>query len=169
MRIYLVHPGENGAQGLTENGVWQIETLVRQLIKSDIKVDRVYANGHEASRESGDILSKSLRVPLVCDERFIEVNKMVILGEINDFELENLDYVNLFVDEIVSKGKDAIITIGGGIHRAVISRLTGIPLSETRHFSLFPASLSSVQYSNNEMVASWKISFINDTTHLRVP
>jgi broad specificity phosphatase PhoE len=168
MKIYLVHPGDNNFLELTEQGVWQMKAVVRRLLKDKIKADRIYANGHEVSRQSGLILSRSLKIPMVNDERFVELNKRIILGEITQADFENLGYINLFLEEIVNKGRDAILTIGGGVHRAVISMLTGLPLEETRHFSLMPASISVLHYAPDG-TGGWRISLINDRSHLSLP
>jgi broad specificity phosphatase PhoE len=167
MKIYLVHPGENDSIYLTEGGVWQLNTLARRLINERIDVDRIYVNGHDVSRQSGHILSKILRVPIVSDERFVELNKKVILGNVDPIDLENLENINCFVDEVINKKKDAIITIGDGIHRFIISRLTGMSLQETRHFSLQSSGISTLYYDNS--TAKWRINSINDVNHLRIP
>ncbi|MEK6914931.1 MAG: hypothetical protein AABW89_00110 [Nanoarchaeota archaeon] len=169
MKIYLVHPGENDSSELTSRGVWQMQALARRLIMDNIDADRIYANGHEVSIQSGNVLSKCLRIPVINDERFVEINKKVIFGEINKEDVENFNYLSLFVEEIVGKGKDAIITMGGGIHRAVISLLTGMHLHETRHFSLLPASISVLHYIQNEGPGAWRVSLVNDRSHLNLP
>lgn len=169
MKIYLVHPGENEFGDLTPKGEWQIKSTARRLSTEKVNVDKVYVNGHNVSRASGDILSKALRVPIVSDERFREIDKKIVLGDIRNEDMENLEFVNLFVDEIVKSGKDAIITIGGGIHRAVISRLTGMPLNETRHFSLLHAGVSVLEYGLRDGTLVWRMTSLNDRSHLRVP
>lgn len=165
MKLYLAHPGENDGNNLTSKGEWQIKTLARRLNTDSIKVNRVYSNGHSVSTQSGDILSRTLTTPLIHDERFVEINKSFIEGFFNESEIENLDYIHLFADEIVSKCEDAILVLGDGIHRAVISRLTGMPLSATRHFSLSPGSISVLSGSTG----SWRIDRVNDTNHIRLP
>ncbi|HLC73267.1 MAG TPA: hypothetical protein VJH20_01370 [Candidatus Nanoarchaeia archaeon] len=169
MKIYLVHPGENDSFNLTANGVCQMQSLARRLIQDNVSVDRIYANGHEVSRQSGIILSKSLKVPVINDERFVEPNKKVIFGDLDENDNENLSYINLFIENIVSKGKDLIITMGEGIHRFVISTLTGLSLHETKHFLLFSAGLSVLHYTSNDSTGVWRMSLINDRSHLRIP
>ena len=167
MKIYLIQPGQNELGSLTEKGRWELNTLARRLINEKIGVNRIYVNGHSISRQTGNLLSKTLEVPIISDERFSEIRKDVILGNLNEFDLENLQCVNLFVDEIVGKKNDALITIGGGIHRVIISRLTGMPLEETRHFSLTPAGISTLYYDNS--TGRWRINSLNDVNHLRLP
>lgn len=169
MRIYLVQPGENETGNLTEKGKWQLHTLARRLINEKIEVDRVYVNGHNISRQCGEIISKSLRVPIISDERFTEIDKLVIIGELNESHLENIENINLFIDELANKSKDVIITIGGGIHRMIISRLTGMQLSETRHFLFKSSGVSILEYSNDNGTGKWRILSLNDLTHLSVP
>ncbi len=167
MKIYLIQPGQNELGSLTEKGRWELNTLARRLINEKIEVNRIYVNGHSISRQTGNLLSKTLEVPIISDERFSEIRKDVILGNLNEFDIENLQCVNLFVDEIVGKKNDALITIGGGIHRVIISRLTGMPLEETRHFSLTPAGISTLYYDNS--TGRWRINSLNDVNHLRLP
>ena len=169
MKIYFVHPGENKSGELTSNGVWQLKSLIRSLVNHKINVDRIYVNGHNISRQTGNILSKSLKVPIFSDERFVEINKSVILGDFKEGDIENLENVNLFVDEIISVGKDVIITIGGGIHRAIISRLAGFNLDTTKHFSLSHGSISLLEYHHVDGTGIWRIAYLNYTTHWRFP
>jgi broad specificity phosphatase PhoE len=169
MKIYLVQPGEHESETLTQRGEWQLQTLARRLLKDKLEVDRIYVNGHNVSRESGSILSKSLKVPVISDERFREVNKEIILGDIRDHDIENMENIGLFIDEIARKGKDAIITVGGGIHRMVISKLTGMPLNETRHFSLMSSGISILEFNEKADTPKWRITTINDRNHLFAP
>lgn len=169
MKIYLVQPGDNDSFNLTANGVCQMQSLARRLRYDNVNVDEIYANGHEVSRQSGIILSKSLKVPVINDERFVEINKKVIFGDLDENDHENLNYIHLFIDEVVSKGKDSIITMGEGIHRLVISTLTGLSLHETKHFSLLSASLSVLHYTSDDSTGVWRMSLINDRSHLRIP
>jgi len=167
LKIYLVHPGESEFGKLTNEGIWQLKGVARRFLSEKIEADRIYVNGNSVSRQSGDVLSRSLSVPVVSDERFTEISERVVLGEFFEEDIENLDYVNLFVDEIVNKGKDVIIIVGGGVHRAVMSRLTGMSLAETRHFSLLSAGVSVLEYSRDDL--RWKIKIVNDRAHLMVP
>lgn len=169
MRIYLVHPGENDGGSLTDNGIWQLNMLAKRLAIDRFRADRIYANGHDVSRQSAGILARSLGIPIFHDERFVEVKKSAIEGNLTDADVENLEYINLFIDEVVMNGKDIVVTLGDGIHRAVISRLTGMPLHSTRHFSLWPGSISVLQRQNIGSTGEWRISAVNDTNHLRVP
>ncbi len=166
MKLYLVNPSNDDGDGLDGEGFRQMKLVARRLILDRVSVDRVYANGRLVSAQSGDILSKALRAPLIRDERFVEFNIM----QSSDFivDTENLESIYAFVDELLMRGKDAIIIMGGGIHRAVISRLTGMSLADTRHFELMPSSISVVQY-NKDITNGWRIQSINDTTHLLVP
>ncbi len=167
MKIYLIQPGENDLKNLTDNGRSDINSLVRRFNNDKIKVNRIYVNGHSISRQTGVMLSKAFEVPIISDERFSEIGMDFILGNFNEFDFENLQNVNLFLDEIVTRKNDVIITIGAGIHRAIISRLTGMPLQETRHFSLKPAGISTLHYDNS--TGRWRINSLNDVNHLRLP
>jgi broad specificity phosphatase PhoE len=167
MKVYLVHPGENEFGNLTSDGTWQIKSVARRFLAERLDVGKVYVNGNNISKQSGNILSKALLVPIVSDERFIEVTKEVVYGNIKDLDVENLGYIDLFADEIVNRGGDVIIIVGGGVHRVVISRLTGMSLPETRHFTLSHGGVSVLEYDDCEMV--WKIECINDKTHLIRP
>src|SRR3989344_3779665 len=99
MKIYLIHPGENDGERLTDNGLLQL---------------------------------------------------------------------NLLIYDVVKDGKDTAISLGDGIHRAIISRLTGMPLHSTRHFSLWPGSISVLQYEGAGNTGLWRMTRVNDTNHLRV-
>lgn len=171
MKIYLIHPGDSDLNDLTSKGILQMKNLSRKLISDKLKFDRIYVNGHDVSRQSGNLLSKSLKIPVISDERFVEITKKVILGDLDDFDQDNLNYINLFAKEIAQNGKDVIITMGGGIHRVLISALTGMSLSETRHFSLYPSGVSILQYSENldGDTGRWRILALNDRTHLGIP
>ncbi|MBM3232425.1 histidine phosphatase family protein [Candidatus Pacearchaeota archaeon] len=166
MKIYLIQPGENDSSNLTKNGERGLYSLARKLINDKVQIERVYVNGYNISRQSGKILSNKLEVPIISDERFFEVKKEFILGDVQG-DIENLENINLFIDEIVSKGKNVIITIGGGIHRIIISKLTGMSLQETRHFSFKPAGISILYYDNT--TGRWRINSLNDVNHLRIP
>ncbi len=169
MEIYLAHPGENDGQDLTEQGVWQMENLARRLKIENIKFDRIYANGHNVSRQAAWILGSSAGSPIIHDERFVELNKTFIEGSFSEPEFENLGYINLFVDEVVGRGENALVILGDGMHRAIMSRLTGLPLVSTRHFSLSPASLSVLKYYGAGSTGFWRLNVVNDVNHLRVP
>src|SRR3989338_2235366 len=159
MKIYFIHPGENDGNSLTDNGIWQLNMLVID----HFRADRIYANGHDVSRQSAGILGKSLGIPIFHDERFVEVKKSAIEGNLTKSDIENLEYINMFVDEIVMNGKDAVVSLGDGIHRALISRLTGMPLHSTRHFSLWPGSISVLQHQNIGSTGVWRMTSVNDT------
>src|SRR3989344_5041857 len=103
MKIYFIHPGEN-------NGIWQLNMLVNRLVIDHFRADRIYANGHDVSRQSAGILGKSLGIPIFHDERFVEVKKSAIEGNLTKSDIENLEYINMFVDEIVMNGKDAVVS-----------------------------------------------------------
>lgn len=167
MKIYLIQPGDNDSENLTPKGKSDILSLARKINNDKISVNRIYVNGHSISRQTGNLLSKALEVPIISDERFSEIRKEVILGNFNGFDSENLHHINLFVDEIVTRKNDAIITIGGGIHRVIISRLTGMSLPETRHFSFKSAGISTLHYDNS--TGRWRINSLNDVNHLRLP
>lgn len=167
MKIYLIQPGENDSNNLTSNGVLQIKSLARKILSERIDVNKIYVNGSNISKQTGELLSKMLEIPIFSDERFVEIGKDIILGKFNNLDLENLDNLNLFIDEIVHKNKDVIITIGGGIHRLIISKLTGMPLVETRHFYFQNSGVSILHYDNG--TAKWRISSVNDVNHLRIP
>lgn len=169
MEIYLAHPGENDGQNLTERGVWQMNALARRLRMERVSVGKVYANGHLVSAQSGDILSRTLRVPLVRDERFVEFDFGSLIANPFSVDNDNIESIHVFVDELVRRGEDAIIAMDGGIHRAVISRLTGLSLEDTKHFDLSPASLSVLQYASMNGTRGWRIASVNDTAHLHVP
>ncbi len=169
MKIYLIHPGENDGEQLTNNGLLQLNLLTRRLLADRFRAERIYANGHTVSTQGASLLSRSLKIPLVHDERFVEVKKSTIEGSYNQEDLENLEYINLFVEEVVKDGKDAIISLGDGIHRAIISRLTGMPLHSTRHFSLWPSSISVLQHEDIGSTGLWRMTRVNDTNHLRIP
>jgi broad specificity phosphatase PhoE len=169
MKLYLIQPGENDSLNLTKNGELELCSLARKLINDKIEVDRVYVNGHNVSRQSGKILSNKLHVPVISDERFVEVKRENLLRDIKEKDIENLENINLFIDEVASKGKDAIITIGGGIHRLVISRLTGMSINETIHFSFFSSGLSILEKKEVNGTDKWRITSINDRNHLKIP
>lgn len=169
MEIYLAHPGENNGVSLTEQGVWQMGALARRLHIEKLNFGKIYANGHNVSRQAAWILGSSVGIPIIHDERFVELNKNFIEGSFSESEFENLNYVNLFVDEVVGRGDNALIILGDGMHRAIISRLTGLPLDSTRHFSLSSASLSVLKYYNSGSTGFWRLNVVNDVNHLRVP
>ena len=169
MEIYLAHLGENDGQSLTETGVWQMSALARRLQTEGVNVGKVYANGHNVSRQAAEILRRAVGSPIVHDERFVEINKSFIEGDFSELEFDNLAYIHLFVDEILGRGENALISLGDGMHRAIISRLTGLPLVSTRHFSLSPASLSVLKYHNVGSAGFWRLNVVNDVNHLSVP
>ena len=169
MKLYLVNPGKHESGELNEEGIRQIKLLARRLTLDRTSIDRIYANGHLVSVQSGGILSRALRIPLVRDERFIDFDFRSLITNPFSVDADNLELIYFFVDEIVRRGKDAVIAMDGGIHRAVISRLTGLSLADTRHFELMPASLSVLQYHSMDGIEGWRLSVVNDTTHLRVP
>lgn len=167
MKIYLIQPGENDLENLTDKGKSEIYSLIRRFSNDKIKINRIYVNGNSVSRQTGNMLSKAFEVPIISDERFSEIGKEVILGSFNGLDFENLQNVNLFIDEVVARKNDVIITIGAGIHRAIISRLTGLPLQETRHFYFKSAGISILSYDNG--TGRWRINSLNDVNHLRLP
>ena len=169
MKIYLIHPGENDGERLTDNGLLQLNLLSRRLAVDHFRAAKIYANGSTFSTQGATILSRSLNIPLFQDERFTEVKKSTIEGNFSQQDLENLEYINLFVDDVVKDGKDTAISLGDGIHRAIISRLTGMPLHSTRHFSLWPGSISVLQYEGAGNTGLWRMTRVNDTNHLRIP
>lgn len=167
MRIYLIQPGENDSNELTDKGVIQIKLLARKLISNKIKISQIYVNGNNISRQTGELLSKAIEVPLISDERFSEVRRDVIFGNSYSSDIDNLKSINLFINEIFYRNEDVIITIGGGVHRVIISMLTGMPLEETRHFFFQNTGVSVLCYDNG--TKKWRINSINDVNHLRIP
>lgn len=166
MKIYLVQPVKNSSDDLAKENL-SLQALVRRMILEELKFNRIYVNNSDVSIKTGDFLSKALRVPLLRDDRFSDIGKNVILGKLDNMDLENLENVNLFIEEIISFNKDLIVTIGSGIHRLIISKLTGMPLLETRHFDFENAGFSVLYYDNGTNM--WRINSINDVNHLRIP
>lgn len=163
MKIYLVQP----AYDLSKNKDLEIQALARKLISDKININRIYVNEQEFSVGTGSILSKALKVPIVTDSRFLDVGKDVILGSSDNRDFDNLQNINLFIEEIVDKNDNVLITIGGGIHRIIISKLTGMSLAETRHFRFQNTGVSVLHYDND--TKKWRINSINDVNHLRIP
>lgn len=167
MKIYLVQPTPHVSSNFTDSVNFEIQALARRMLSNKINIGRIYVNGNDISQKTGSILSKILHVPVFRDDRFSEVNKNVIFGNFENIDFQNLENINLFIEEIVDKNNDVVITIGEGVHRVIISKLTGMSLTETRHFYFQNAGISVLHYDNATKI--WRINSINDVNHLRFP
>ncbi|MEK7498203.1 MAG: histidine phosphatase family protein, partial [Patescibacteria group bacterium] len=112
---------------------------------------------------------RTLALPVVRDDRLRELEKALFNEHNSAVEHDDVQTVKLFVEEIVSRRQDIILAMHGGINRAVISYLTGMGLSDTRHFFMDFASVSLIELVDISGEMKWRVKMLNDTTHLRVP
>ncbi len=173
MKIYLVRHGEKESEGadaeLTENGERQITLLARRLKHDKVNVSRIYSTNHSRSVRTAEILSKALALPVVRDDRLRELERNLFNEQNSNVEHDDVQAVNLFIEEMVSRRQDIILAMHGGINRAVISYLTGIGLYDMRHFFMDFASVSLIELVEIDGQIKWRVKMLNDTTHLRVP
>ena len=114
-------------------------------------------------------MSKALALPVVRDDRLRELERNLFNEQNSNVEHDDVQAVNLFIEEMVSRRQDIILAMHGGINRAVISYLTGIGLYDMRHFFMDFASVSLIELVEIDGQIKWRVKMLNDTTHLRVP
>ncbi len=173
MKIYLVRHGEKEDETkdppLTEKGERQINLLARRLKQEKVKVSKIYTTNYLRTIKTADIISKKLCLPVVRDDRLNELySEFFYLPDVS-VEHEMIFAVKTFVDELVSKKQDVILAMHGGINRAIISHLTGISLKEMRFFGMDFGSISLIEYTELMGKNIWRVKFLNDATHLKVP
>ena len=176
MKIYLIRHGEKAERtiekedpSLTAEGMRQIMLLARRLKLENVRADKIYSSSHIRSVETAQILSKKLIIPVIKDDRLVELERELFYGPDINVIIEEVIAVKNFVDELVSKNKDVILAFHGGINRLIIGHLLGIDFRQMRHFLMDFASLSLMQYIDVRGKMAWRVVFLNDTTHLRVP
>lgn len=176
MRIYLIRHGEKAKRtiekedpSLTQEGERQIKLLARRLKLDKVITNRIYASSHIRSVETAEILSKELLIPVIRDDRLVELERELFYDLNSEINTEKVIAVKKFVDELVSKKQDVILAMHGQINRAIISYLTGISLKETRFFAIEFGSLSVLELTDVHGETMWRLKKLNDTTHLTVP
>lgn len=171
MKIYIVRHGDRERIGdsfaLSNEGERQILVLARRLRQNRINASKIYAFSYNCCVKTAEILSKSLYIPYFRDDRLEDISRETFFADLTMDE--NVNMVREFIDEIVLNGKDVILSMPNGISKAAISYLTGLSLPDMTKFDIDHGSLSLVEVFDNNGKVSWKIKFLNDTTHLSMP
>ena len=164
MKIYFVRHDENEIdEDLIENEDRQIKLLAHKLKLDKLKVSKIYSTIHSRSIRTAEILSKTLLIPNFREDRFKELNYKT------SFFDEDLFFVKMFVDELISNKRDVLLVMSEEISWTIISYLTDLSLKNMRNFTLDFASISMIELTEIEGTLLWRVKFLNDTMHLRIP
>ncbi len=178
MKILIVRHGESERNakinenldlGLTKKGGEQAKYLGRTLKKQKIDIDYIYTSNLKRSKETAEIISKIMEVP-------IEKN----FGELNEYPGEYLRrrFKNLFnkrlkklkklLKEIIKdrqEEKTILIVAHGITNKIIMGYLMEFPLRKNLlRFSQNNTGLSVLEWK--EKYQNWGLRFLNDINHL---
>ena len=139
---------------LLEEGKEQINFISEHIHNFGLKV--VYTSPYARARESAEIISSNLDIPIIADERLREtdygqLNNTVMVGRVIDMDpemarergVESLESHRLRTDSFMSGCPDrsAIVT-HGLVVRAAVSIITGIGQDEMGGIHIRPGSMT---------------------------
>lgn len=173
---------------LSDLGIKQIEGAVSVL--ASIECDKIISSDLGRAVESAKIISKKLKLPVITDSRLRERNLGIAQGlTLEQFSIQfseifeqfkngDPDFVIpdgesighryersvAFFEETAAanEGKRIVVITHGGVLDGVFRKIFGIPLSHPRKFSLYNASVNTVQIYQKE----WRLLNWGYTAHL---
>lgn len=139
---------------LLEEGKRQIEFISGQIRDFGLKV--IYTSPYARARESAEIISLALGIPVIADERLREtdygqLNNTVVVGRVIDMDaetaisrgVESLESHRLRTLSFMSEcGDRSVIVTHGLVVRAAISIITGIGQDEMGGVHIRPGSMT---------------------------
>ncbi len=170
MKIYLVRHGEKDKEGfyglLTNTGIEQVKKLAARFSNEDAKV--IYSSANPRSYQTAEIISERIKLPIKKIEKIKEIERETFLNEnILEEEKINLENINKFLEELIKKNENCILSMHAGINRAIISFLLGIPLKKTIALTQGLANITELEYKEIYGEKIWCINSLNDINHLK--
>ncbi len=178
MKIILVRHGESeqniGVEDskdsrLTKKGILQAQSLGKKLKKNKIKIDEIYTSNLLRSKETADLVSKIVKVPVKKGfEELNEYEEEILKDRIRRIFNNRLRKLKKFVKEITRKKNknETILIIAHGItNKIILGILLQIPLKKQllrfRHQYTSLTVLTWHKYFKN-----WRLESMNDIHHL---
>ena len=179
MKIILIRHGEsehnagitNGKDTcLTKNGILQTKKLGDYLKKQNIKFDEIYTSNLIRSKQTGEIISKIIKVPIKKSyEEFNEYESKELknrLRRILHRRLTNLKKLLKVISKEKNKDKNIIIVAHGITNRIIIGLLLNIPLKrQLLGFRQNNVGVSELIWEEEHK--NWQLELLNDTSHLK--
>lgn len=178
MKIILVRHGEsehnakisdNKDSSLTKKGKIQAEHLGKRLKKEKIKIDKIYTSNLIRSKQTAEIISKIIKVPI--GKNFEGLNEYPSkhlrnrLKILFDFRIGKL---KKFLNEIAKgreKNKTILIVAHGVTNRIIIGHLLEIPLRK-QLLRLWQHNTAISVLVWNRDFKNWGLESLNDVSHL---
>jgi len=162
MNIYILRHGEKKGdeQGLTNLGKRQIKLLTKRLSK--LNITKIYSSDLTRCKETSEIISKEIKVPIIYNPSLREVPSAV--KENSEMYKKEIDIIKGFFDNINDTTKDdenILISSSGIVIRILLSLFLNIN-PKNANFMQYPSGLTKVEKINGR----FRVWFINDTSHL---
>jgi len=176
MRIIFVRHGESMKNakltddkdsGLTKKGEVQAKYLGEWLKKQ--KISAVYSSNLLRAKETAEIISKIIKVPV--KDNFEELNEYkskILKSSFKRLFHDRLKRLKKLLDKISKekeKNKTILIVAHGVTNKIIIGYLVQIPLKrQILRFRQHNTGMNSVSW--NKDFENWNLDYMNDTSHL---
>jgi broad specificity phosphatase PhoE len=176
MRIIFVRHGESMKNakltedkdsGLTKKGEVQAKYLGEWLKKQ--KISAVYTSNLLRAKETAEIISKIIKVPV--KDNFEELNEYkskILKSSFKRLFHNRLKRLKKLLDKISKekeKNKTILIVAHGVTNKIIIGYLVQIPLKrQILRFRQHNTGMNSVSW--NKDFENWNLDYMNDTSHL---
>jgi broad specificity phosphatase PhoE len=178
MKIILVRHGEsegnaklteNKDSSLTKKGRMQAESLGRKLKKEKIKIDEIYTSNLIRSRQTGEIISKHIKVPIKGSFEGLNEYRSHNLRyrlTIFNFRLKRLKKSLAKITKNKEEDKVILIVAHGITNRIIIGLLLKIPLRrQLLRLWQYNTAISVLAWNNGHK--NWGLESLNDISHLQ--
>jgi len=178
MKILLARHGESEHNAkltedkdsvLTKRGRMHAAYLGKKLKKEKIKIDKIYTSGLIRSKQTAEIISRIIKVPIKYS-----------FGELNEYGSKNLKFavIRLFnlrlmrlkkvlkgISKDKEKDKTILIVAHGMTNRIIVWHLLQIPLG--KHLLRFMQNNTGLNLLYwNKYHKNWSLESMNDLSHL---
>jgi Fructose-2,6-bisphosphatase len=181
----------NDDSPLSEAGRMQAALLAERL--SAFHFDAIYASTLKRARETGETIASRLDLPLVTDKRLVEIDWGIFVGQsVDRMYVENPDFfreralrktdlafpggecgedvyrrVRPLIDEIeASEAENVLIVAHGGLIRALIPGLLGLPFATKQAFASTLENTSLTVFRRSTKTGLYSLEALNDHAHL---
>ncbi len=179
MKVILVRHGEsehnigkstNLDSTLTKNGERQAELLGKKLKKEKVKIDTIYTSSMIRSKQTGEIISKIIKVPIKENfEGLSEYPSQHLKSKLRILFNLRLRRLKKFLKEITKvreKDKTIMIVAHGITNRIIIGVLLQIPLKrQLLRLQQKNTALNILDW--NQDFKNWRLDSMNDISHLK--
>ena len=178
MKILLVRHGEsehnsgksaNKDSSLTKKGKSQAEHLGKKLRKEKIKIDKIYTSNLIRSKQTAEIISKIIKVPIKKSlEELNEYPSANLRNKIKIFFNARIKKLRNLLNSIAKdkeKNKTIPIVAHGVTNRIIIGHLLEIPLGK-QLLRLWQHNTAVSVLIWNKNFKNWGLESMNDVNHL---